>query len=194
MADYNFTARAVVDITGVPYPVLVDLQKRGVVTPSKVRGVGTGHNSVYDTADVFAVATLQRFRPKAETTEHLRALFKFWHSKEGLALVHGARGGVVVMDGHGHVALEQETDVVKLAALRKSATLLVIEPASLAVDIYADIGDGTMLGRHVAPLPSGRLPRPSRGTAPTRRRENAHLGAERTRSKNQAKKKAARRK
>lgn len=180
----TFTARQVADLTGMARPVLADLVKRGVVAPSKHRGTGTGDNHLFDVLDLFGIATVQHLRPKAETTGLLRKVFRFWHSKVGRRLVEGPGpiAGVVVIDTKGHVALEQETDVVKLAAVRESATLCVIEPNRLREDLYVEFARLRMAGDHAEPLPSGREPRRKDLLQPGVKVVRPERGAEKERS------------
>ncbi len=160
MKPYTFTAGQVVDLTGMSKPVLSDLIRRGILAPTRHRGAGTGDNHLFDTADLLGIASVQRLRPKGETTSLLRTLFEFWHSDEGLRLVDGPRpiAGVVVIDGKG-VSFLAETDVVRLSALVKSAAFYVIEPNSLAEDLFGDVAHFRMTHEHMEPLPSGREPR-----------------------------------
>jgi hypothetical protein len=184
MAPYSFTARQVVDLTGMSRPVLSDLLRRGVVEPSKHRGTGTGDNHLFDLLDLFGIAAVQHLRPKAETTALMRAVFDFWHSKVGRRLVDGPKSvsGVVVVDIKGKVALEQETDVVKLAAARESATLYVVEPNRLREELYGELGLRRMQGDHVEPLPSGREPRRKDLVQPGVKVVRPERGAEKERS------------
>src|SRR5579871_2408388 len=107
-----FTARQVAGITGIGQPVLTDLVRRGIVSPSTHRGSGTGDNNVFSVADLFGIRAVQLIRPKSETTEMLRALFAFWHGNDGLCVVMGPRPieGVVVVDNEGGVSFQKETD------------------------------------------------------------------------------------
>lgn len=159
--DYRFTARQVVDLTGMRRPVLADLVKREVVTPHGHRGSGTGDFHIFDLIDVVGIAAVQRLRPKAETTAVLRSLFEFWRSAEGQKLVENrtSQTGIIVVDGAGRVAVEQERDISKLAALRHSAALFVIEPKMLVESVLQEVVICRMVGDHSEPSPAGREPR-----------------------------------
>jgi hypothetical protein len=159
---YVFTARQVVDLTGLPYPSLADMVKRGIVVPSKRQGIGKGNNSLFDICDVAGIAAVQFLRPKGETANLLRSAFAFWHTDEGRRLVASAGtkiDGVVVLDGTGKVTFERELSVARLVEQRDAAILHLIEPNRFLQGLFGGVALHRMAGDHVQPLPSGREPR-----------------------------------
>lgn len=170
MERYSFTARQVVDITGVAYPSLADLVRRDIIVPSKHRGTGRGDNHVFSVADVFGVAAIQFLRPKTETNDLLRAVFRFWHSAAGKRIVEGGKkvGEVIVLDDRGGVSLERDARIGELAASRDAAMLHVIEPNLFMQKLYAELALHRMAGDHAEPNPSGREPRLREPTTETK--------------------------
>lgn len=163
MEQPTFTARQAQAITGISRPVLGDLIKRDIVTPSRHRASGRGDNNLFDVADLFGLIVVEFLRPKTETNDLLRAAFAFWHTADGRRLLEEARQGrarsVIVLDDIGNVSVERDIPVAKLVAGRKRAMLHIVEPNMLAEQLFHDVAMHRMAGDHAEPGPSGREPR-----------------------------------
>jgi hypothetical protein len=162
MDDHTFTTKQVLELVRMGPPSLQDLVRRGIIVPSKRRGVGRGTPSLYDFYDLVGIATLEFLRPKAASATMMSSLYAFWHSPAGRRVVDGAREvgaeGVVVLDGEGRVSYEREVSIASLFEKRKTSMVHIFEPRSLVDGLFIEFAERRML----EPLPSGRLPRKER--------------------------------
>ena len=161
MEQYTFTARQVIDITGISRTVLADLIRRGIVKPSKHRGEGKGDNHLFDIADVFGIAAIQFLRPRAETTNLLRKMFEFWHGPEGEQIVQGKHKAAkaVVVDGVGNVTAEEHKTIAALMEHCESPMLYVIDPAKFRGRVFHEVALYRVPGDHQQLSLNGREPR-----------------------------------
>ncbi len=80
--EIGFTARQVVQLTGVPYSTLNLWAKNGLVHPSVAPGTGTGSERVYSFSDLVALKVAFELRKSGITTSSLKKVVKFLRESE----------------------------------------------------------------------------------------------------------------
>jgi DNA-binding transcriptional MerR regulator len=80
--EIGFTARQVMQLTGVPYSTLNLWAKNGLVKPSVSLGAGTGSERVYSFSDLVALKVAFELRKSGITTASLKKVIKFLRENE----------------------------------------------------------------------------------------------------------------
>lgn len=80
--EIGFTARQVMQLTGVPYSTLNLWAKNGLVQPSVAPGTGTGSERVYSFSDLVALKVAFELRKSGVTTSSLKKVVDFLHQHE----------------------------------------------------------------------------------------------------------------
>jgi DNA-binding transcriptional MerR regulator len=109
--EIGFTARQVVQLTGVPYSTLNLWAKNGLVQPSVAPGTGTGSERVYSFSDLVALKVAFELRKSGVTTSSLKKVVKFLREDEQIEKpLSEAR---LVVTG-GDVAIVREGELISV--------------------------------------------------------------------------------
>ena len=155
--EIGFTARQVVQLTGVPYSTLNLWAKNGLVEPSVAPGTGTGSERVYSFADLVALKVAFELRKSGVTTSSLRKVVAFLrrsaHMDKPLSQAR------LVVRGHD-VAIVREGELVSVLLKPGQGYLSFVVDLPQVLGQLVNIADATKAFAHVLASAEGkRAPR-----------------------------------
>jgi DNA-binding transcriptional MerR regulator len=170
--EIGFTARQVVQLTGVPYSTLNLWAKNGLVQPSVAPGTGTGTERIYNFSDLVALKVAFKLRKSGISTSSLKKVVKFLREDEQMETpLSEAR---LVVTGRD-VAIIREGDLVSALAKPGQGYLSFVVDLPQMLGELLQVADATKAFAHgiaSGPAPKERVKKQPR---------SAHSGNQRKR-------------
>ena len=170
--EIGFTARQVVQLTGVPYSTLNLWAKNGLVEPSVAPGTGTGSERVYSFADLVALKVAFELRKSGVSTSSLKRIVKFLRQSEHMAKpLSQAR---LVVRGRD-VAIVREGELVSVLSKPGQGYLSFVVDLPQVLGQLVNIGDAAKAFAHglVSASASVEAKRQSKSVGRSSRRKRA---------------------
>ena len=153
--EIGFTARQVVQLTGIPYSTLNLWAKNGLVEPSVAPGTGTGSERVYSFADLVALKVAFELRKSGVTTSSLKKIVAFLRRNTHLDKpLSQAR---LVVRGHD-VAIVREGELVSVLSKPGQGYLSFVVDLPQVLGTLVNIADATKTFAHALASAEGKRP------------------------------------
>lgn len=154
--EIGFTARQVMQLTGVPYSTLNLWAKNGLVRPSVAAGTGTGSERVYSFSDLVALKVAFELRKSGVTTSSIKKVVEFLRENEHMNKpLSEAR---LVVRGRD-VAIVREGELVSVLSKPGQGYLSFVVDLPQMLGELVNVADATRSFAQAIALPTASSPR-----------------------------------